>query len=287
MRRDTLRRLSGRGILIGLFLVFTVPFVVVINRLMAEINVSIDFAVKERLGLQYNTPLRVLLEQIAQYQYLTQAKQNGSDVKQQLLRKQTEIAATIAEIDKRDQELGGKLETSSVWTNLKSEWQQLRQALPKASPENALRLHGELSNHLLALIAHVGDTSNLILDPDLDSYYLMDALVNKLPSAVKNMGQARDLGEIAIRQKAMTLDEKVRLIGLSNSIDASRKAILRGQDVASSFNPSLKSILGKNFQESVGSSRNFANLIRELGVQRANAQPGRFLMQVIGQLPTS
>ena len=35
-----------------------------------------------------------------------------------------------------------------------------------------------------ALLAKVGDTSNLILDPDLDSYYVMDILVLKLPAAL-------------------------------------------------------------------------------------------------------
>src|SRR3569832_87458 len=41
----------------------------------------------------------------------------------------------------------------------------------------------ESSAALIALLAKVGDASNLILDPDLDSYYVMDMLVTKLPSA--------------------------------------------------------------------------------------------------------
>ena len=31
------------------------------------------------------------------------------------------------------------------------------------------------------MITHAGDTSNLILDPDLDSYYLMDVTLLALP----------------------------------------------------------------------------------------------------------
>ena len=54
-------------------------------------------------------------------------------------------------------------------------------------------LRGELSNgghpaaarHAAAtLVTKVGDGSNLILDPDLDSYYVMDLLVLKLPGAI-------------------------------------------------------------------------------------------------------
>jgi methyl-accepting chemotaxis protein len=36
---------------------------------------------------------------------------------------------------------------------------------------------------LISLLTKVGDASNLILDPDLDSYYVMDMLVVKLPVA--------------------------------------------------------------------------------------------------------
>ncbi|MEO7221368.1 MAG: methyl-accepting chemotaxis protein, partial [Devosia sp.] len=42
---------------------------------------------------------------------------------------------------------------------------------------------GEASAALISLLAKVGDASNLILDPDLDSYYVMDMLVVKLPVA--------------------------------------------------------------------------------------------------------
>ena len=36
----------------------------------------------------------------------------------------------------------------------------------------------------------VGDGSKLILDPDLDSYYVMDTLVTKLPAMADNTGRA-------------------------------------------------------------------------------------------------
>lgn len=43
---------------------------------------------------------------------------------------------------------------------------------------------------LAALAAQVGNTSNLALDPDLDSYYLMDAQVFQLPKAMVAAAQA-------------------------------------------------------------------------------------------------
>ena len=50
-----------------------------------------------------------------------------------------------------------------------------------------------------SLMAHVGDTSNLILDPDLDTYYLMDAVLLKLPDGAALSGQARIQGKRSLR----------------------------------------------------------------------------------------
>ncbi|MCX6123882.1 MAG: methyl-accepting chemotaxis protein, partial [Proteobacteria bacterium] len=41
--------------------------------------------------------------------------------------------------------------------------------------------HQEVIDSLRVMIAHAGDTSNLVLDPDLDSYYLMDIVLLALP----------------------------------------------------------------------------------------------------------
>jgi len=53
----------------------------------------------------------------------------------------------------------------------------------------------ELSAALLALVSKVGDGSNLILDPDLDSYYVMDLQVIKLPAFMLATGRLLKLVE--------------------------------------------------------------------------------------------
>ena len=45
----------------------------------------------------------------------------------------------------------------------------------------ATRLGPKAATAIRNLIGRVGDNSNLILDPDLDTYYLMDVVVNRLP----------------------------------------------------------------------------------------------------------
>src|SRR5215813_7035804 len=72
---------------------------------------------------------------------------------------------------------------------------------------NALRprvVHGAVSPGMLitetsALVSHVGDTSRLTLDPRLESFYLIDAVVHRLPALAR---QLNALGVSLVREAA-------------------------------------------------------------------------------------
>ncbi len=70
-----------------------------------------------------------------------------------------------------------------------------------------------------------GDGSKLILDPDLDSYYVMDALITKLPAIADGTGRVNDLQ--AIVAETGTMDDRIALAGAENSL-ASTIAAMRG-----------------------------------------------------------
>lgn len=59
---------------------------------------------------------------------------------------------------------------------------KLADALPRSAGAPAERL--ALGEALAAIITEAGNTSNLILDPDLDSFYVMDAQIVQLPKAL-------------------------------------------------------------------------------------------------------
>ena len=92
-----------------------------------------------------------------------------------------------------------------------------------------------------ALVTQVGNGSNLILDPDLDSFYAMDIVVVKLPDVIAK------LGDLAVAVRAAESDNKLsddEQLGL---------AVLSGQikDVIDNTNASLAQIYAGNADHSV------------------------------------
>lgn len=273
MKQNLLQRYSGRALLVGFFLLFTIPFAAITSNLIAEISTSIDFSAKERLGVRYNSHLRLLLEQVIQHQALAQKAQTDPAAKAQILSQQTAIAATLKQIDALERDWGQSLKTSAQWNRLKDDWQVLKALLKTISAETTQQLHAELINSLLALMAHVGDTSNLILDPDLDSYYLMDAVVNDLPSMTKSTAYARSQAQTVIQRGFMTLDDKVQLLNLANGIEISLNSVTRGKKVATEFNHRLDAELLDYFQSNASSSGQFYQLVRRIGAQAVEVDP--------------
>jgi PAS domain S-box-containing protein len=75
----------------------------------------------------------------------------------------------------------------------------------------------------------------------LDSYYLMDSIVNGLPEALINSARLRDLAEtIADRNQIITFDERLQPIALMSLINISVQRIERGMEVVYRQSPSLQ-----------------------------------------------
>ena len=83
---------------------------------------------------------------------------------------------------RRAVEDAGELDVDAAWQDVES----AAASADPASPAGRAQLDAALAGFVTA----VGDDSNLILDPDLDSFYVMDALVVQLPKALQAATEA-------------------------------------------------------------------------------------------------
>ncbi|HEY9011284.1 MAG TPA: methyl-accepting chemotaxis protein, partial [Devosia sp.] len=74
------------------------------------------------------------------------------------------------------------------------------------------------------LVTKIGDGSNLILDPDLDSYYMMDLLVLKLPGAINAAPMLVTQLTAARHTPELTNDELVALVANLGAFRATANA---------------------------------------------------------------
>jgi PAS domain S-box-containing protein len=252
-------------------LLFAVPLVLTLALFVQEINSKIDFAQKELHGDAYLRSLHELFKHALQEKMIAYDYANGNITsKDELLNYQSRIDEDFRRLEAIDRELGSDLKTTDELSALKAEWADLKNRTPMMRARMSMDMRTSFIAHIRALISLVGDTSNLILDPDLDSYYLMDAVLLKLPESQELLVQTEIFGEPIVSQQSIAIEQKVQLITLSGLLQSNIDATKRGLNVAFNNNPDRNlSSLQKPLQEYLAANE---DLLKNLRLNIINAR---------------
>ncbi len=199
--------------LVLISLAFSVPLMVLLFLMVRGINDNIAFAKAELRGNDYQRPLMDLLLNLPLHQIAARAQDKPA------------LAAATARVD----QAFGKLEAAQAkhgellgftpaelakrkrdhvqLANVMRRWSELKRSAGTA-PADGDR-HAHLVADVRTLITHAGDLSNLILDPDLDSYYLMDATLLALPQLQDRLAVTMLLGSEVLVRGSITPRERV------------------------------------------------------------------------------
>jgi signal transduction histidine kinase len=93
------------------------------------------------------------------------------------------------------------------------------------------------------LIVVVGNNSNLIIDTDIDTYYIMDALINKIPAASDYLSDIRNYGAAAAVQGKLTSSDRTRLTILTGLARAELQAQQMGLGYIATHNADLSAAI--------------------------------------------
>jgi methyl-accepting chemotaxis protein len=198
---------------------------------------AIQFSALERTGVALVRTVPEVMLHIQRHRGLYARPANGDDrVREALAQERTKADAAFASAAPVMAKDGAALGVASDWTALEERWQTLATATSVSAAE-AFRAHSELLEAMLAFVSHVADISNLTLDPDIDSFYLMDGATVQLPSMVEVSAIMRGVAAgIALRQ-AITVDEKLKLAADMARFSDDAEALSAGLAKVAEANP--------------------------------------------------
>lgn len=246
----------AKFLLIGLLLLL--PLVLVLNQYLTQINNDIDFVAKEQTGLEYNEAVMRLLQNVQQHAALASMYLSGqTEYEDELITEQAEIESDIREIDAVDRRLGDELETSPNWESIKTSWGRLKVNFYALPVERNIEGHDTLIAEILDLITVVGNNSNLIFDPKIDSYYLMDTLISQLPHRTQFLSQLRSYSLIVTSKEEITPAERTRLEILSGLVESNLQENLKGFDYAFGLNSELEANLRSEVESHANGTNQF------------------------------
>jgi HAMP domain-containing protein len=263
-------KIGRKLILLGI--VFSVPVAVLLFLLIKEQNIAIDFGENERRGVEYINPVRHLLHDIQKHQI---AFLNGAIEVSALEKQIEEDIRSAQEVDGR---YGKDLKTTHGLAGLTEKWSTTKSLVLRSSsnakPETINSAYDDIvGKSILPLIIQAGDTSNLILDPDLDSYYAMDNVVLNLPALGQLIAQTNaHVADLILTRENM--ESKKQLISfLLARIDPTVERLSTGLQTAINQNPSLRGKLALPLRSHLEAMKAFDDMIRR---QVLDAGPSDF-----------
>lgn len=205
-------------------LIFLMPLVA-FSPILYEQIVRIDrYGTREAQGAQYLRTIWQLANGLQSYHTANIKLQNGTGSAEDATAALETIEQSLQAARTQD-EIAENLSLTTSADGLRAKWEATRDDPPLL-----------LIDELASITREVGDKSYLILDPDLDTYYLMDIVLIKLPENQSLLFQSNLLLESTFAQNRLTLLEENQLLGYLNALERNLTDISRGLTVAAQNN---------------------------------------------------
>ncbi len=202
---------------------FVIPMGVMLSHMVDNINDGfIDFARQELRGNEYQRPLEELLDTVQRHQLAAMRAADGdASFTGQLPQLQAQVDRSFEALEAVDARLGtilkfttdelGRLGRENAKPSaVRRKWTDLKARVLTLPGAESAKQHASLVADLRLMITHSGEKSNLILDPDLDSYYLMDVTLLALPQTQARLADIIQFADPVLKRKTATTDERIQ-----------------------------------------------------------------------------
>ena len=213
-------------------LAFSILFAALLYSFLAEKQREVEAVKQAKSGTAYILAARRVLQFLPQYeQQMSEKGDPATAVKQ--------IEEALRAVEAAEQTYGAELQTKDYLATLNSKWQALKgQGLAIAPLERQALLTNAL-NAARQLIIQAGNTSELLLAPDLSTYYTVDLVLLSLPEQEDGIARLWQLAyNVAARHdlNPETRSRMLALIGklrgeLANSENSLRFALGHDQSI--------------------------------------------------------
>ena len=202
---------------------FLLPISVLLYFTIDGIQDRIDFAVLEKQGNTFQKPLEKILKALLIHKNAAITVLAGDAASNAIIAKEQGVLdSALRTLEGMDKELGSVLQFTqdglskrkrddAKIDNLSKKWDQLRKSWQTLSVDICKAEHDNLIKIVRTMITHLGDTSNLILDPDLDSFYMVDVSLVALPQAQERISTLLSLYSSAVKSGSKKEEDKTAL----------------------------------------------------------------------------
>ena len=242
-------------------LLMAVAVVVLVGSLYRALDANIQSSRAELQGIAVIKPTQKLIQFLQQHRGMSQGVLAGNAaMKEKRDAKEKDIVEGIKTIEANASPavLNGKR-----WQEVVAEWKQIQADGLSWTAVESFSRHTALIDMVLTFMVDIGDSYALTIDPDIDSYYLIDTVMNKSPVALERMGQMRAKGTGILTKKQMFDQQKIEMSSLMAELNGAIKTLKINLEKTAKYNPDLQAVLEQATRDYVDSSEQISKAIVE------------------------
>jgi methyl-accepting chemotaxis protein len=227
-------------------LVFILPIVLLCYLYFSAEADKIAFAATERHGVEAYKHVVPLSTAVLEIRNATRGSMSGFDTKAKYQAAKAKIGANLKDLEKSLNDSGDPLGLKPKFIKINEAWDKASKSETGVDADGKT-VFGPVTASVVAYMDSIGDLSGMVLDPDVDSYYLISAVV-RLPQMAEDLGQLWGWGTYGIARfqqtkKEFDAKELARYSVWSAGVDDGERDAMTYLDKATKYNPALKSQL--------------------------------------------
>ena len=239
-----MNRLSVQGKMALLGVIALVPLIVLAAMLNQRIAAEIAFTHKETRTVPMVMPARQLMQAVQLHRGVAQAVVGGNAAQAaRLAELQAQVGQALREGDAVDARDGAALGTAGVWKALREDWSAVQAKAVSVGADESFRLHTAYIERVRDFITSIADHSNAMLDPELETFYLMDVFVVRLPALIEDAGRLRAQGASQAARQGQSAAERIDMTVMLRRLQDARTAIETALRKAGSQDAALRTKL--------------------------------------------
>jgi len=234
---------------------FLMPILLLAWSLWTAASANIEFSAKERVGVDYVRTLMPLLDTAQNRRRAATAGAADLDDAQQ------KVAQAFRVASEAHARLGGTLQLDEQWSTVRDLQQGLSARATRENASTTFAANTEFIDAVLTLLNDAADKSNLTLDPDVDTFYLMDSALFKQPLLIEQLGQLRGMGNAVIRSGNLSSQQREALGNALAFSKAHYAGVNKAAQRAIKADPSLSQEI--RLDEAQATSSHFLGMVRQ------------------------
>ncbi|WP_308635551.1 methyl-accepting chemotaxis protein [Paenibacillus silvisoli] len=262
---------AQKFIFIGVVLI--IPVALLMYFYVSEKKVGIEFGKKELIGNEYASGVQKMLRfalELREQAAVISAGTGDANTEAAFKASQGKLELAMKQQQALEETYGEKLDTSAAWKKLQTDWQQAKSSPLIVGAAGADGDYKALVQDHLNLITLVGENSNLVLDPDLDSYYIMDVSLVQLPLMTDLLSMSAGIAERAAHNGgAMNAAAKRQLDRNLTLMESNLAEMEKNIQTVYAYNPDLKTELNRIAADANDAYGKFIELMNDQFIEAA------------------